>query len=162
MEDEKKLPPILVGEPLTESQLAVISKFTSKPFQRKGKKEFARAFKIGCSIEMNKGKLKTASGSLKPRLKNQIGRLEARITPIKKQKAIDDRKLIVVKCSEYFKQHGTPNNITDFINGLRREGVLTKTNIDKKSQISDTTVRNLLRDIFRIGGQNRRKRVASK
>ena len=111
---------------------------------------------------MEKEGLETAVKSAKPHFENRIRRKEAMITPRKKQKAIDDRRLIVTKCLEYIRQCGAPANITEFINALRREGVLTKTNVDKKSQISDTTVRNILRDIFDMEGQRGRKLRKSK
>ena len=123
---------------------------------------FNQAFDICCELEVEKEGLETAAKSAKPHFENRIRRKEAMITPRKKQKAIDDRRLIVTKCLEYIRQCGAPANITEFINALRREGVLTKTNVDKKSQISDTTVRNILRDIFDMEGQSGRKPRMSK
>ena len=86
---------------------------------------FGLAFDFFVEIERLKKEVATAPISQKRRLENRIRRLEAKIASPKKQKALEDRRATVVKCLERFRKGGAPANHTEFIEWLRREGVLT-------------------------------------
>jgi hypothetical protein len=124
------------------------------------------AFAISCELERLKEKAAAASTS-------QIRRLEAMITPPKKQKAIEDRRATIAKCLEGFRAGGAPVNHTKFIKWLHDEGVLTASRSPKNSTghskglrtkgareavpVSDTTIRTILRTVFGLKGRRGRK-----
>ena len=140
---------------------------------------YDRAFKISVEIFNLQKELATASGSRKTFLENRCLRLEAMITPPKKEKALEDRRATIAKCLEGFRAGGAPANHTEFIDwlrtegaltasrnpktstghskGLRSEGVLAGTRRGKAIPVSDTTGRDILRSVFRLKGQRGRK-----
>jgi hypothetical protein len=137
------------------------------------------AFDISIEISSLKQELTTASGWRKTYLENRSRRLEAMITPPKKQKALEDRRATIAKCLEGIRARGAPANHTEFIDWLRTEGVLTAARNPKTSTghskglrsegalggtrrgkaipVSDTTGRDILRGVFRLKGQRGRK-----
>jgi hypothetical protein len=111
---------------------------------------FDRAFYICCEIERLKGEAATASGPSKSAIENKIRRLERKITPAKKRKAIEDRRPLVSRCSEIFRKEGAPANKAHFVRRLRDEGILTKARVGRQWPISDTTAREILRTVLRL------------
>ena len=112
-------------------------------------------------------------------LENKLRRLEALITPPKKEKALNDRRATIAKCLEGFRSGGAPTNHTEFIKWLRDQDVLTATRNPKTStghskglrsegalgraqkgtpvRVSDTTGRDILRSTFGLDGHRGRK-----
>jgi hypothetical protein len=140
---------------------------------------FSLAFAVCFETERLKEKVSSAPTLHKRRFENQIRRLEAMITPPKKQKALEDRRATIAKCLEGFRAGGAPTNHTEFIKWLRDEGVLTARRNPKTSTghskglrtkgalartlrgkaipVSDTTGRDILRSVFGLKGQSEKK-----
>jgi hypothetical protein len=133
---------------------------------------FDRAFYICCEIERLNREAAAASGSRKSFLENRCRRLEAMITPPKKRKALEDRRLTVAKCLEDIQAGRSLANHTKFIAELRRKGAfeatptlksstghsLGGTRADRARPVSDTTARGILRGNFGLKGQRGKKR----
>ena len=124
---------------------------------RQPKVTYGRAFKIACAIEALKEGLTTASGLAARNLQARVRRLEAKITPPKRQRAIDDRRPIVARMLHDIQRHGAPSNLTRFIKQLRDDGVLNMTRFGKQYTVSFTKARNILRAQFGIQGKRGRK-----
>jgi hypothetical protein len=136
--------------------------FISNESSLKDKKAFDRGYAISkplVEVEEDISKLcKGASRSRRKHLRDRQHQLGIQITLGKKQTAIDGRRPINARCLEYFRQKGVPENIRDFINWLKQERVLDKTNKWGRSfKISETTVRDILHNTFGITGKPGRK-----
>lgn len=121
---------------------------------------FDDAFKVSVALDMAK---QARASATKPtrRMAKRLRELEAKITPPKKRRAIEERRPIVACAREYIAAHGAPANLTDFTEYLRAAGVLTKTRFGKKYPISNTTARNILRNVFGLTGPRGRPKKRS-
>lgn len=150
---------ILVDEDLCDCQKEKISAFIMATPRCEDEKAFNASFKISCVLDEEISRLEKAkTPRAQKHSRKRIHQWETKITPAKKQKAIGDRKPIIAKCWEYFRQYGAPTNICDFIKWLDQAGVLTRTNEwGKTKERSDTSVRSILHDTFGISGKRGRK-----
>ena len=141
----------LRGPDLTDHQLALVSAWWSGRTDPRSQRLFDDAFKVSLALDMAK---QAHEGATKPtrRMAKRLRALEARITPPKKRRAIEERQPIVACVHKYIKAHGPPANLTGLIKRLRMGGVLTKTCFGKKYPISNTTARNILRGVFGLTG----------
>jgi hypothetical protein len=101
-----------------------------------------------------------------------LRKLGARITPLKTQRAKEEQRRLVALCHEYIKQHGAPTNLAVFIKWLRsRDGLIATRNLKDASgrsmrlrpngarnrvEVSDATVRRILRSVFGLKGSSGR------
>jgi hypothetical protein len=138
---------------------------------------FDDAFKVACALDAANEALTNAKKPTR-RMTNRVRALEARITAPKKQRAIEERRPIVACAREYIAAHGAPANLTDFIKQLRKDNVLTTTRNPKdakgrslarsksaqgvKTQMSDRTVRNILRSVLGLTGPRGRQKTGAK
>jgi hypothetical protein len=132
-----------------ETQIADLIPVLETPSERE---EFAKAFDIVLAFEEEKSSPDT-SKSWGSRRKSHIRRLEAEITPPKKENAIKRARPIVSKILQYFRSHPGDINISELIWWLRDQGI---------TNVSDTQLRNLLHDRFAIYGTRGRKPMAKK
>lgn len=134
---------------------------TSTRMRRKRKKDddaFATAFEACRELLV----LKPGLFGEKPKLDDaDLGRirsLENQITPAARGAAIKRNSKITALALQYFRQHGAPANIGEFIAWLKAQGVLNKTNDAGTPYIlTERAVRLQLRKKFGIEGKPGRK-----
>jgi hypothetical protein len=147
------------------------------PEDSRSRRLFDDAFKVACALDAANEALTNATKPTR-RMANRVRALEAKITPPKKRRAIEERRPLVSLYRNYIKAHGPPANLTGFIECLTSAGVLTVTRNGKDGKgrsrprsksapgaqipMSDRTARRVLSAVLGLTGHRGRQKTGAK